>query len=152
MRKFDRICWGIAIVFVLAIVGQQALATCTYSTAAGSATTVASCNATTELAPTLATEGKSLAGVTGLRVMAVASGNMTAAGKLAAYLYSADAGRWVRAPSRDLTISAAATNEAWPDISVAVSLGRIDYRPLGAGANNTLIYVTGSGDTSPMKR
>jgi hypothetical protein len=121
------------------------LAVCTYTTQIGSGTTVASCNETTELAPTLVTEGKSLDKVRGVVVMAVrtgASGAMTAGGKLNAWLYSPSAGMWVRTPDLDVT-AAAQTNQAWTAMEVMVPRGRIDYRPSALGAGNTLVYIHG---------
>ncbi len=143
MRKIDKVCWILGILFVLGITAQQAWATCTYSAGVDSNTTIASCNTTTEAAPTLATEGKSLSKTTGFSVMATASANMTAGGQLQAYLYNSDAAQWVRSPDLDVTIASAATNQAWSGFVVTVPKGRVDYRPSGIGAVNSSIYIVG---------
>ena len=106
-------------------------ATCTYS-ALGD---VATCTATTESAPTLATEGRPLDGLKGLTVIATSTGAMTAGGTFQAYLYHPEAG-WVRAPDLDLTAQAL-TAQAWAGFAVTVPSGRIDYKPTGTGANTT---------------
>lgn len=132
---------AIAVLAVLAV-PLYVWATCTYSTATGSRVTIASCNSTTEAAPTLATEGADLTKAKGVVVGVKATGTMTAGGKLNAYLYSAHAGIWFRAPDLDLT-AAAQTNQMWLGTEVLVPFGRIDYRPSALGANNTLIYIHG---------
>lgn len=148
-KKFtlvDKIGLTLAVTLLVAIPIAKVWATCTYDTSHesfGTGYTIASCNETTEAAPTLATQGKPLAGSTGLTITVVATGNMTAGGKLNAYLYHQAVGQWTRAPDLDLTISAAATNQTWPGFMVTVPQGRIDYRTSAAGANNTLIYLIG---------
>lgn len=118
----------------------SALASCTYT--APDANTVKSvCTTTTEAAPTLVTEGLSLSGVRAFNVVATASSAWTAGGTLNAYIWSAQAGAWVRAPDFDLTLPAT-TGQAWQAVFVPVNQGsRIDYKPSVVGAVTTTIYM-----------
>ena len=148
MNKIDKFAWILGIALILAIPAAKVWAACTYDStneSKGSGYTVASCNLTTEAAPTLATEGKPLNGVAAIRVSAVASGNMTAAGKLSAYVYSPQAGIWTRSAARDLTISAAVTNETWADVVVpALPLGGCIHSP----STNTRMVFSSSRRSS----
>lgn len=118
-------------------------ASCTYATAGGSSTTVATCTTTTEAAPTLVTEGISLAGLAGLTVVVKSTGTMTAGGTFQAYLWELNSASWVRAPDLDLTAQALA-GQAWPGFLITVPQGRLDYKPTGTGANTTTIYLIGA--------
>jgi hypothetical protein len=133
--------------FVIAIAALllplAASASCTYTTDAGSSTTKSVCTTTTEAAPTLVTEGRSLDGLSGLVVIATASSAWTAGGKLNAYIWSPQAAAWVRAPDFDLTVPAA-TGQAWAGFFIPVPNGRIDYKPAGVGAVTTTIYMIGA--------
>lgn len=129
---------------VLAFLALPAEASCTYSTPGGSTTTVVTCTATTEAAPTLVSEGRSLANLRGLTVIVESSGTMTAGGTFQAYLWNLGSSSWVRAPELDLTAQALA-KQAWPGFVVTVPQGRIDYKPTGTGANTTTIYLIGAG-------
>jgi len=123
---------------IVAFLAQPAQAACTYSTTGD----VATCTATTESAPTLATEGRPLDGLKGLTVIVTSTGTMTAGGTFQAYLYHPVAG-WARAPDLDLTAQAL-TAQAWPGFVVTVPAGRIDFKPTGTGANTTTIYMVGA--------
>lgn len=131
-------------VFLALSLPLAASASCTYTTAAGSSTTKSVCTATTEAAPTLVTEGLSLSGLYAVAVVATASSAWTAGGTLYAYLWSPQAGAWVRAPDFDLSVPAT-TGNAWPAIYVPVNQGsRIDYKPNVVGAVTTTIYMIGA--------
>jgi hypothetical protein len=143
MKKILTVALALAVAFAVAVPTVK-WATCTYTTTPGygqRGITVASCNSTTEAAPTVVTEGRSLAGATAVTLKVKASGNMTAGGQFQAYLWSAHSNQWYRAPRFDHTITAAATNEAFDTLLVPIPDGRIDWRPYGAGANNTLLEM-----------
>ena len=143
MKKILLIALAVAVAGV--IPAYNALATCTV-TQTNATNTVNSCTATTEAGPTLATDGRSIAGAKGVSVAVVSTGAMTAGGTLAAWTYwpqASQGSQWVRTPDLDLTASAA-TNQSWSGLVVTVPVGRIDYRPSALGANNTLVYISTS--------
>ena len=140
MKKILLIALAVAVAGV--IPAYNALATCTVAQT-NATNTVNSCTATTEAGPTLATDGRSIAGAKGVSVAVVSTGAMTAGGTLAAWTYWPQASQWVRNPDLDL-VAAAATNQTWTALVVPVPVGRIDYRPSALGANNTLIYISTS--------
>jgi hypothetical protein len=88
-------------------------------------------------------EGRALDGLAAFVVIATASSAWTAGGTLLAYLWSPQAGVWVRAPDYDLTLPAS-TGQAWPAIYVPVANGRIDFKPNVVGAVTTTIYMVGA--------
>lgn len=142
MKRIDKIGFILAALLIAAIPVAQVLATCTYTTQVGSGVTVASCNETTEAGPTLISHGKPLDQTRGLVVSAVHTSAMTAGGTFQAWTWVPTATQWVRTPDLDL-VAAAATNQTWAAFQVLVPRGRIDYRPSGVGAGNTLIYISG---------
>jgi hypothetical protein len=120
-----------------------ASASCTYTTDTGSSTTKSVCTTTSEAAPTLVSEGRALDGLAGMFIIATASSAWTAGGTLNAYIWSPQAGVWVRAPDYDLTVPGS-TGQAWGAFYIPVPQGRIDYKPAGVGAVTTTIYMVGA--------
>jgi hypothetical protein len=99
-------------------------------------------NAGTQAAPTLATQGLDLTGLSGVTVTLKTASNATAGGTLQAYVYNPESGNWNRVPDLDLT-AIAATNQSWPGLWVPVGRGRIYYTPSGIGSVVTTIYLIG---------
>lgn len=81
---------------------------------------------TTRDAPTLATEGMGLHGVTGFRVSICAESGQTLSGtgNLRAYLYHTDAALWMRNPDLDLAVDASSVRcQAFPDMTTGTTVG-----------------------------
>ena len=139
------------IVAALAILAapMAASATCTWSTMPRGQAQV-SCDASTESAPTLATQGLKLSDAPPAIVVVVSadSGSTISSGGtplLKAYLYVDALDRWVRAPDLDLTITAAGErSQTWPAIYAPNKNGRIAYVPSGvvtAAVQRVTIFI-----------
>lgn len=86
-------------------------------------------------APSAATDGLALAGITTVSVYALKSGaDELHAGSLLAYLYDPVGAAWSRAPDLDLTTIAAACS--FVGINFRANGGRIAYVPSGLGHGN----------------
>lgn len=127
---------------VALLLSLPAYATITWTSADNGLVSIASCTSTTESAPTLVTEGLSLAGVKGIVVVIETAGTLTAGGVLQAYIWNDSAGTpsWVRVPDHDLTVQALA-KQAFSGFAVTSPRGRIAFIPSGVGLAST-IYIT----------
>ena len=103
---------------------------------------IATASSGSESAPTLATEGLSLDGLSGVTVMLKTASNATAGGTLQCYVWNPEALAWYRVPDLDLT-AIAATTQSWPGIWIPVSRGRVTWVPNGIGAVVTTVYMVG---------
>jgi hypothetical protein len=133
-------------VIIAASLALPAYATCGWVKGKTPISSVATCTTGTEAASQLtATSGISLVGVGGFSVHVETASNMTAAGKLLAYLLNPETGNWlpVSDGSLDLTV-AAVTGQAWSGFTVSGPYSRIAYVPSGVGGANPLkVYIVG---------
>jgi hypothetical protein len=137
----------LAVALLLSLFALHASAATTWSNGAWlfggpGSTVIATCSTGTESAPTLATQGISLANLAGFVVHAETAGTMTAGGLLKAYLYNAETGSWISAPDLDLTVQALA-KQSFSGFTVTAPAGRIAYVPSGVGVAVT-IYIVGT--------
>ena len=106
----------------------------------------ATCTTGSEAAPSAATAGLGLRGLKGLSVTVetASGGNMTAAGKLVAYVYNPTSSSWapVSDGTLDLTVSAV-PKQAFSGFSVTADYGRIAWEPSGVGTAVT-VYIVGA--------
>lgn len=91
------------------------------------------------------TLGVRLSGLQGYSVMAKSATNMTQNGVFQAYLYNTQTSEWVRVTSGtyDLTVTSAATSQAWVSPAIVAEDSYITWRPSGVGVACTL-YVVGT--------
>jgi hypothetical protein len=87
-------------------------------------------------APSAATDGLSLVGVTTVSVYAETTASTFTAGSLLCYLYDPIGAVWLRAPDLDLTVGA--YNTAFIGINIKANGGRIAYIPSGLGQANVV--------------
>lgn len=101
----------------------------------------------TESAPatsTTTTAGLRLTGLKGVTVCVetTTGGNMTAGGKLLAYLWNPTTGKWGPIPDLDLTVAAVPV-ECFPGFTITADLGRFAMEPSGLGTT-TDVYIRGA--------
>lgn len=113
----------------------------------------AACTTGTETSHTATAAGLDLAGLKGFVVMAktcsaftgstcsAVGGNMTAGGKLQAWIRNPVTSSWARAPDLDITVTAVA-EEAYPGYTVSMPFGTIAFDPNGVGTGVEL-YIVG---------
>lgn len=103
----------------------------------------ATCTTGTESAPSASTAGISLRGTKGLliSVKTASGGNMTAGGKLLAYVLNPSTGAWapVSDGSLDLTVSAV-PEQAFSGFTVTADIGSIAWEPSGVGTAVTVYH------------
>jgi hypothetical protein len=105
-------------------------------------TAIMSSSTGTESAPSTATAGLPLDGITAVSVVLSTASNATAGGTLQAYVRNVETGNWGRVPDLDLT-AIAATTQSWPAIYVPVSRGRVAWVPNGIGSVTPVVYIIG---------
>jgi hypothetical protein len=100
-------------------------------------------------APSLATQGFSLKGRRGYRVIVSAANGQTisnSSGTGDVYLYSEALGRWMRSSSFDFTVSASGVQDfPTPDTEVAASTGRVFVKLTGVTFSGGVGTVTIEG-------
>lgn len=103
----------------------------------------------TRPAPTAATEGLSLTGVTKFRVFVSAASGQTlsGAGTLQAYVWedglNSGSGGWARNPDQDVTVNASAVQAmASSDLVVGVGTGRVVFRANGVTTSSGEVTVS----------
>ena len=137
-------------VLVAVVLGTSALATTTWTSKAGgdfpSSTSVTTTG--TEAAPSTATDGFSLVGVSGFTVIVEALPNgdggalSFTAGSLLGYVYNPISGKWARSADLDCT-GAAGSTYSCPGYAVTSPRGRVAFVPSGLGTAVN-VYVNGT--------
>lgn len=103
----------------------------------------------TRAAPTLATEGMTLDGCNGYRVIVEAEATRTlTSGTLQAWYYDETLAAWIRNPDLDLTITGASQRrQVWGDSTVSTPLGRVLYAASSvvvSGGTTVTVYIVAS--------
>jgi hypothetical protein len=127
-------------VAVLLLAPLLASATCTVtkgSTPVGYSRN--SCTATTESAPSLATDGVNIIGDGCAMVFISFGGAATAGANIAAYLYNQATATWYPWVGGNLTITTATAQSFI--VQPLPAQGRLDFRPNGSGAVTSVIDI-----------